>query len=96
MFPGFVFLQTGYNAYEKGLIRALLEGENIKFYSEGRGPGEYLKLLAGQSVYAEDFFVAEEDFERARLIIEGFSFSDDDQEVIVVGSGDFVDDDNMT
>lgn len=86
MFPKskLVKLQTAYNTYEKVQLRALLDEAGIGYQVRSRGPGQYLQFIAGYNLYADDFFVAEDDLTRAQAVIEGFSFTDDDREVIVL------------
>ena len=81
---GYKKLKTAYNAYEKGLFRALLEDANIAFKVRSRGAGDYLRVLAGQSLYADDFFVPEDDWNKAKELLEGFVLTGDDEDATVL------------
>lgn len=81
---GYKKLKTAYNAYEKGLFRAILEDAGFAYKIRSRGAGDYLRVIAGQSLYADDFYVREEDWELANQMLEGFVLTGDEEEAIVL------------
>ena len=81
---GYVKLRTAYNAYEKGLFQALLEQEGISFKVRSRGAGDYLRVLAGGSLMADDYYVKEEDWERAKTLLEGFILTGSEEDAVTV------------
>lgn len=86
---GYVKLRTAYNTYEKGLFQALLEQEGIPFKVRSRGAGDYLRVLAGSSMLADDYYVKEEDLERAAALLEGFILTGSKEEAVeIVGDAD--------
>lgn len=86
---GYVKLRTAYNTYEKGLFQALLEQEGIPFKVRSRGAGDYLRVLAGSSMLADDYYVKEEDLERAAALLEGFILTGSKEEAVeIIGDAD--------
>lgn len=81
---GYVKLRTAYNTYEKGLFQALLEQEGIPFKVRSRGAGDYLRVLAGSSMLADDYYVKEEDLERAAALLEGFILTGSKEEAVEI------------
>ncbi|HHT45543.1 MAG TPA: hypothetical protein GXZ89_08650 [Fastidiosipila sp.] len=69
---GYEKLRTAYNTYEKGLFRSLLEDAGIPYKVKARGAGDYLRVIAGQSMLADDFYVPEERLAEAEELLSGF------------------------
>lgn len=76
---GYKKLKTAYNTYEKGLFRSLLEDAGIPFKIKARGAGDYLRVIAGQSMLADDFYVQAERLPEAEALLAGFILTDSEE-----------------
>lgn len=65
-----MLLKTTNNEYELGLIKALLEDNNIPFIVRDYESGGYMRLIGGSSIYRTDILVEESMFEKAKDILE--------------------------
>lgn len=59
-------------------ILSILEDNNIKGYSRDSGPGGYMTVTSGFSVYGKDIFVDENDARQARELINIYGPEKDD------------------
>lgn len=62
-------LKSVANKMEAELLMNLLKNNNIPCYSRSRGTGDYLKIYMGYSIFGEDIYVNEENFEEATNIL---------------------------
>lgn len=74
------YLHTVANEVEMSLVRGLLDGENIPFYSKDRDSSSYLRIFTGSSIYGTDIFVQEEDFDKANELLQGYFSSNTEEE----------------
>lgn len=68
---GPVLLLTARDDCELGIIRCLLEENGVPFLTRDRESGNYMRILMGSNIFGTDIFVNEEDFERARELLDG-------------------------
>ncbi len=50
----------------------ILKENNIQFIKKQEGSGAYVGVLFGSTMGIKDIFVSEEDYEKAKGLIEGF------------------------
>lgn len=65
-------LTTAHDPVEAGLVRSILEAENIPYQVRERGVGNAVAALAGFSIYGSDIFVPKAMLERAKAILEAY------------------------
>ncbi len=58
------------NSIEANMIMDLLQNNGIPCIKKDNGPGGYMNLYYGFSVYGEDIYVDERDYQKANSIIE--------------------------
>ena len=66
-----------------GIVRGLLEEENIPYLKKDRGTGGAMRIMMGQSFYGTDIYVPEGELERALELItpaDGATFEETDAE----------------
>ena len=86
-----VKLVTVVNNYDAGIILNLLESNDIPCLKKDKFTGGYMNLLMGFSVYGQDIYVDEEDYERAMELITILdpNISEDHQQSLVSETYDF-------
>ena len=66
------------SAEELAVMRSLLDSANIPYLMRDRGAGEIIRIIAGSnSVFTCDIYVADEQYEEAKALIEA-DFSDEE------------------
>lgn len=71
-----VVLKTINNNFELGLIKNILEENQIPYIVKDQGTGSYMRIISGDSLYETEILVEKSTFEKANSIIEGFPWSD--------------------
>lgn len=66
-----VLLKEVNSNYLLGIIEELLKSNNIPYITRDNGPGDYMRIYAGGSIYGTKIFVEKTELERAREIIAG-------------------------
>ena len=69
-----VFLKNVSDDYQKDLIISFLETENISVIEKHEGIGQYLNVYSGQSYQGKNLYVLEENYERAKVLVESLKF----------------------
>lgn len=69
-----VFLKNISDDYQKELIISFLETENISIIEKHEGIGQYLNIYSGQSYHGKNLYVLEENYKRAKVLIESLKF----------------------
>lgn len=69
-----VFLKNVSDDYQKDLIVSFLENENISVIEKHEGIGQYLKIYSGQSYQGKNLYVLEENYERAKMLVDSLKF----------------------
>ncbi len=64
-------LTTIYDVAILGMVRGLLESENIPYLVRERGSGSAMRIMTGLSLYGTDIFVPTEALEQAQALIAG-------------------------
>ena len=64
-------LTTVYDVVMLGMIRGLLEDENIPYLVRERGTGSAMRIITGFSLYGTDIFVPKDAYATARDLIAG-------------------------
>jgi hypothetical protein len=82
-----VFLKNVSDDYHKDLIISFLETENINVIEKHEGIGQYLKIYSGQSYQGKNLYVLEEDYERAKILVESLKFK---KETTVESNEDYI------
>ena len=82
-------LITVYDVAVLGIVRGLLEDENIPYLVRERGTGNVMKIVTGFSIYGTDVFVPAAALETAKALVAGLEdapvvFVDDDGNEISV------------
>lgn len=72
-----VLLISVVNNYDAGIILNLLENNSIPCFKKDKFVGGYMNLLMGYSVYGQDIYVDEEDYDRAVELIQILEPTDD-------------------
>ncbi len=65
-----VKLDTASNEIEAGLIMNLLLNNQIPCYKKSKGAGGYLNIYMGYSVFGEEIYVTEKDYQRAKALLD--------------------------
>jgi len=60
------------NNIDAELIMNLLDNNNIPCFKKSKAAGDYLNIYMGFSVYGEDIYVDEKDYETAMDLLAGF------------------------
>lgn len=71
-----VILKVINNNFELGLIKSILEENQIPYIVKDRGTGGYMRIISGDSLYETEILVEKSTFEKANSIIEGFPWND--------------------
>ena len=61
------------NEMELGMIKEILEDNNIPYIIKDYGPGGHMRIISGGSLYGTDVMVAEDDFDKANGLLESIS-----------------------
>jgi hypothetical protein len=65
-----VFLKNVSDDYQKDLVISFLETDHIAVIEKHEGIGQYLKIHSGQSYQGKNLYVLDEDYERAKVLVE--------------------------
>lgn len=57
------------NAIDAGIIMELLADNQIPCYKKSQGAGGYMNIYMGYSVFGEDIYVSQKDYQRAKELI---------------------------
>jgi len=68
-----MLLETASNEIDAGLIMNLLRNNDIPCYKQSKGAGGYLNIYMGYSVFGEEIYVAEQDYQRAKALLNDLS-----------------------
>lgn len=71
-----VILKTVVDNYDLNIVRNLLEEQDIPYILNEKGPGGYMKIISGSSLYGTDILVENSQFEKAKAILDEFSWKD--------------------
>lgn len=71
-----ISLKTVYNSVELNFIENLLDENNIPYILQDRGSGGYMRIYSGFSVYGTDVLVEKSMLEKAKDIVDEFSWSE--------------------
>ena len=58
------------NEIELGMIKAILDENNIPYIVKDHGPGGHMRLIGGVSLFGTDIMVAQADVDRANSLLE--------------------------
>ena len=64
-------LITVYDVAVLGIVRGMLEDENIPYLVRERGTGSAMRILSGFSLYGTDVYVPTEALETAKALVAG-------------------------
>lgn len=76
---GPVLLTTARDDCELGIIRCLLEENQVPFLTRDRESGNYMRILVGSNIFGTDILVNQEDFEKASELLNGISAAADEE-----------------
>ncbi len=65
-----VLLTTVSSNYQLGLIQSILEEHHIPCLAQDRASGGYMRVYAGGSIFGTDIYVAPENLEEARELLD--------------------------
>ena len=65
-----VKIESTSNEIDAGIIMNLLKNNNIPCFKKSNGAGGYFNIIWGYSVFGEDIYIAERDYQRAREILD--------------------------
>lgn len=65
-----VLLITVDSNYQLGLVRSILEENNISCLAQDRASGGYMRVYAGGSIFGTDIYVAPENEEKAKKLLD--------------------------
>ena len=82
-------LITVYDVAVLGIVRGMLEDENIPYLVRERGTGSAMRILTGFSMFGTDVYVPTEAYETTKALVAGLedakiTFVDDDGNEIAV------------
>lgn len=82
-------LITVYDVAVLGIVRGLLEDENIPYLVRERGTGSAMRIITGFSMFGTDVYVPTQALETAKILVAGLedaeiTFVDDDGNEITV------------
>lgn len=66
------YLTTFDENYEIDMLREMLENNGIDLLAKHRETGDYLMITAGMSMFGADLYVEDQDFERAKEILDAY------------------------
>lgn len=69
---GMKCLITVANEVELGMITVILKENDVPFLSKDKGPGNYMRVYTGTSIWGTDILVNEADFDKATDLIANF------------------------
>ena len=75
-----ILLKNVPDDFQKDLIVSFLEAENINVIEKHEGVGQYLNIYSGQSYQGKNLYVLEENYERAKILIESLKFKKETSE----------------
>lgn len=70
------FLLTVDSSYQLGLVENILEGHGIPCLAQDRATGGYMRVYAGGSIFGTDIYVAPENLDKARELLDVLDMSD--------------------
>ncbi len=70
-----VLLKSVNNNFDLGLIRSILEENNIPYILKDPGSGSYMRLIGGGSILGTDIYIEESTYEKALEILENFNLN---------------------
>jgi hypothetical protein len=70
-----VLLKTTSNNQELDLIKNLLDENSIPYILKDHGPGGYMRIITGSSLYGTDVLVENMEFEEAKTILNEFMWN---------------------
>lgn len=65
-------LITAANEVELGMITVILKENEVPFITKDKGPGGYMRVYTGASIWGTDILVNEADFDKATDLIANF------------------------
>lgn len=68
-----VKLRSLTNEIELGMIKEILDDNNIPYIVKDKGSGAYMRIITGSSPFSTDIMVEESDFDRANGLLESIS-----------------------
>ena len=69
-----VLLTTVSSNYQLELVQSILEEHNIPCLAQDRASGGYMRVYAGGSIFGTDIYVAPENLEEARELLDVLVF----------------------
>lgn len=69
-----VLLRTTNNNFELGIIKSILDDNNIPYIVKDYGAGGYMRIISGDSSYRTDILVEKSDYNQANEILEQITF----------------------
>lgn len=61
------------NEMELGMIKGILDDNNIPYIVKDYGSGGYMRIIGGSSLFRTDVMVNEVDFDKANSLLESIS-----------------------
>ncbi|HWT27094.1 MAG TPA: DUF2007 domain-containing protein [Mobilitalea sp.] len=74
-----VLLTVVYDQTKASMIGALLEDSGIPYFIKDKGNGTYLKVYMGYSIYGEEIYVNENNYEAAKELLDTYFNSDNSE-----------------
>ena len=68
-----VKLRSISNEMELGMIKDILDDNDIPYIVKDYGPGGHMRIIGGSSLYLTDVMVEGDDFEKANSLLESIS-----------------------
>ncbi len=68
-----VKLRSVSNEMEFGIIKEILDDNNIPYIVRDHGPGGHMRIIGGGSIFGTDIMVRESDFDEAVSLLESIS-----------------------
>ncbi|WP_313756163.1 DUF2007 domain-containing protein [Tissierella sp.] len=69
-----VLLRTTNNNFELGIIKSILDDNNIPYIVKDYGAGGYMRIISGDSPYRTDVLVEKSNYNQAKEILEQITF----------------------
>ncbi len=66
-------LRSVTNEIELGMIKEILEDNNIPYILKDKGSGAYMRIITGSSPFSTEIMVEESEFDKANKILESIS-----------------------
>lgn len=70
-----VLLTTAADDFQLGIIKSVLQENGVPFLLRDRESGNYMRFLAGTSIFGTDMLVNAEDLQKAGKLLDGINFS---------------------